>query len=173
MVEEWRSVPEFEGRYEVSSEGRVRSLPRRDRLGRPVGGLILRLKDRGNGYRFITLNHDGSKTHRDVHALVALAFLGPRPDDREVRHLDGDPLNCRATNLAYGTRSENMLDKVRHGTHHEANKTHCPARHEYVPANTYWSRPRRPDLSPVRICRTCALERARRRRAGAATLPGA
>lgn len=50
-----------------------------------------------------------------VHQLVALTFLGPRPKGQEVRHLDGDPLNNAVTNLAYGTRSENILDVMRIG----------------------------------------------------------
>lgn len=50
-----------------------------------------------------------------VHQLVALTFLGPRPKGQEVRHLDGNPLNNRADNLAYGTRTENIYDVMRIG----------------------------------------------------------
>ena len=50
-----------------------------------------------------------------VHSLVAATFLGPCPKRHEVRHLDGNGVNNRKTNLAYGTRSENNKDIVRHG----------------------------------------------------------
>lgn len=50
-----------------------------------------------------------------VHRLVASAFLGPCPGGQEVRHLDGNPQNNAVTNLAYGTRTENILDVLRIG----------------------------------------------------------
>lgn len=53
---------------------------------------------------------------RLVHHLVLEAFVGPKPDGAECRHLDGDPLNNALTNLAWGTPQENAEDRVRHGT---------------------------------------------------------
>jgi hypothetical protein len=53
---------------------------------------------------------------RAVHKLVAEAFLGPCPPGQQVRHLDGNNQNNAATNLTYGTKRENELDKMRHGT---------------------------------------------------------
>lgn len=53
---------------------------------------------------------------RTIHQLVTEAFVGPRPTGSEVRHLDGNPANNRASNLAWGTRRENMADARRHGT---------------------------------------------------------
>lgn len=57
------------------------------------------------------------KTKKCVHQLVALAFYGERPEGKEVRHLDGNKLNNHKDNLRYGTRSENQLDSVNHGSH--------------------------------------------------------
>lgn len=51
-----------------------------------------------------------------VHHAVLLAYVGPRPDGQECRHLDGNPRHNHAANLAWGTRLENMRDKDRHGT---------------------------------------------------------
>jgi len=45
---------------------------------------------------------------------VTEAFIGPYPPGQETRHLDGDPLNNSVGNLCYGTRAENMQDRVRH-----------------------------------------------------------
>jgi hypothetical protein len=54
--------------------------------------------------------------HKKVHELVAMAFLGARPADAVVRHLDGDAKNNAVWNLAYGSHKDNMKDAVRHGT---------------------------------------------------------
>lgn len=71
-----------------------------------------------------------------IHRLVANSFLGPRPAGLDTLHIDGDKTNNAVTNLRYGTRSENELDKVRHGTHHHSAKTHCKSGHEFTPENT-------------------------------------
>ncbi len=141
--EAWVPVPGYEGRWDVSSQGRVRSIPRRRTRG---GELVLRVNKRG--YLSVTL---GREKH-EVHRLVALAFLGPRPEGMEVRHLDGERLNCRVDNLAYGTRSENNFDRVAHGRDHNANKTHCPQWHAYTEENTRLYR-------GWRYCRACQRAR--------------
>lgn len=146
MLETWAPIPGYEGRWEASTEGRIRSIPRR----RTKGGL-LKLSVNKRGYLSVTL---GDHKH-EVHRLVALTFLGPRPPGLETRHVDGDPLNARASNLAYGTRSENVLDKRAHGTDHNVAKTHCPQGHPYFGENllTIPSRP------TARYCRACNVAR--------------
>lgn len=110
-LQEWRSVPGCEGLYEVSSLGRVKSLPRTT----TKGGILKPRIDR-RGYQWVGLSKDGLVRGFSVHELVALAFLGPRPAwATDVRHLDGDPSNNRASNLAYGNHSQNMIDMTRHG----------------------------------------------------------
>src|SRR5262245_28581247 len=106
MIEEWRAVGGYEGLYEVSSRGRVRSL-RSKELMRPYPML------RG-GYPAVNLSSNGKKLC-PVHRLVAEAFIGPRPPGADIRHLDGNPANARASNLCYGTRKDNERDKDRHG----------------------------------------------------------
>jgi len=59
---------------------------------------------------------DGRATTVGAHVLVALAFLGPRPDGHEVAHRDGNPTNGRPENLRWSTHVDNMADKVQHGT---------------------------------------------------------
>lgn len=118
--EEWRPIPGFEGYYDASSLGRIRSLPRRaKRRNRVYGGQVLRPVLAGNGYYGVKLSVDNTKRTYMVHELVCAAFHGAKPSPGrtcEVRHLDGNPLNCRADNLCWGTHSENELDKLRHGT---------------------------------------------------------
>lgn len=146
--ETWLPVPGYEGKYRVSSLGRVFSEPRPHARG---GGIIHpRLKKRG--YLTVVLSRDAKTEMRGVHQLVALAFLGPRPEKHEVRHLDGDPLNNRLTNLAYGTRSQQRRDDVRNGKHFCASKTHCPQGHPYDDINTKWYQGRR-------YCRACKRAR--------------
>jgi hypothetical protein len=153
-TERWLPIPRYKGLYEVSDFGRVRSVPRITRDGRSIRGRLLRLGRHKHGYLTVNLWRDNRYVTRTVHSLVAEAFLGPRPPGLEVRHLDGDPPNCRLSNLIYGTREENMQDTLRHGTNDRASRTHCPASHEYTADNTAIGR--RGDGSAFRICRQCA-----------------
>lgn len=119
MTEEWRPVPGYEGAYEVSDRGRVRSLPRkieqRSKEGgaylRSLPGVVLRPGRMPSGHLSVALGRGNS---RCVHALVLLAFVGPAPAKHEVRHLDGDESNNHLSNLRYGTRSCNGRDKKWH-----------------------------------------------------------
>lgn len=144
-AEEWRPVV-GNADYAVSNLGRVVS-----HKGREPRVLAPYLNA---GYPAVTLRGDAVKRIRKVHALVAEAFIGPRPDGLEVRHIDGDRMHCSLSNIRYGTRAENMQDRLAHGRHPMANKTHCPWRHEYTPENTYMQ-------SGSRVCRTCKNARQR------------
>ena len=84
--------------------------------GAVAGKILTWHTNTSTGYPTVRLSHDGRSVGVNVHRLVANAFLGPRPDGLETRHLDGNQMNCRANNLAYGTHQENGEDKVRHGT---------------------------------------------------------
>ncbi len=121
--EEWRAVVGYEGFYEVSSLGRVRSLDRlsKHRYGgtKRQSGRLLASSLPGSGrfpYATIRLCRDGVPVSHKVHILVARAFIGLPSNGHEVRHLDGKPSNNRKSNLAYGTRVANMADARLHGT---------------------------------------------------------
>lgn len=157
-LERWLPVVGWEGLYEVSELGRVRSLPRKGGNNRTYGGSILTQTPIKGGYLEVTLSRNNQSRPAKVHVIVARAFLGPRPEDLEVRHLDGNPANEWLSNLIYGTRSENILDQVRHGTHPEASKTRCPKGHEYTEENTQVTSDGR------RNCRRCALLKTWKRR---------
>ena len=116
----WKDIPGYEGRYQASNLGQIRSLDQIVRCGRGGKGIRLRegrvLRPAGqqsDPHLRVTLGNKAPGTL--VHVLVARTFLGPRPDGCDVRHLDGDPLNNRVENLAYGTRTENILDVYRIG----------------------------------------------------------
>lgn len=139
--EEWLPVRDFAGKYEVSSAGRVRIVKS------PKGQRLVPQKIHQR-YPRVSL-WDGTTTRNVyVHRLVAEAFLGAQPPGEFVRHLDGDHENNTAGNLAWGTRSENMLDSVRHGTHFEASKVRCDNGHEFFGTNLLVS-------GGQRYCRIC------------------
>jgi hypothetical protein len=131
--EHWVPIPRWERIYEASTLGRIRSLDRIITCSsgppRSLRGRILRPAVRVDGHLQVTLCRNGQDYKRYVHSLVALAFLGPRPSGLEACHGDGNPANNRPENLRYGSHGSNLLDRVRHGTHHQSNKTHCPWRH--------------------------------------------
>lgn len=106
---EWRWVPGWEGRYEVSNDGRVRSHTARN--PRDLSPNYMK-----NGYRAVQLWRDNKPTGAYVHRLVAAAFVAGGGDGMDVRHLDGSRDNNHASNLAWGTRQDNVNDAVAHGT---------------------------------------------------------
>lgn len=157
--EEWRFVPDFAEGYAVSNHGRVISYRRR--MPAFMTWHVNHL--RGN-YASIPLAHPETRKHsrHRIHALVMEAFIGPRPEGMDIRHLDGNPLNNYLSNLAYGTRTENMQDALAHGTHNNASKTICKRGHDLSGENV------RIDLKGRRFCRTCTAERNFANRAKAA-----
>ena len=119
-MELWTSVPGYEGFYEVSNYGNVRSLTRSVPYGRHKNmvytGRDLKLFG-SNKYLSVKLSRAGVTKTVYVHELVLLAFEGPRPpmDERcEIRHLDGDKFNNQLSNLTYGTVKENAADRKLH-----------------------------------------------------------
>jgi hypothetical protein len=108
MSETWLPVPGYEGRYEVSDLGRVRSLLGPGRIMRPVYNR--------QGYATVLLCLDGTQKRHSIHRLVCHAFHGAPFEGAQCAHWDGQYANNRADNLRWATRSENTLDSIRHGT---------------------------------------------------------
>jgi len=147
--ETWRPIVDWEGFYEVSDIGRVR----RVFLPPSEGYRVMRPSMNQYGYPTVGLSRPGLVVRRAIHVLVAKAFLGPRLHGMEVCHNDGNSANAALTNLRYDTRSGNERDKIAHGTHANARKTHCKRDHEFTPENTYLT------VQGARECRTCARYR--------------
>ena len=112
---EWRDIPGYEGQYQVSDAGNVRSFLNQKRNLRETPILKKRFVSK-NGYLTVGLSKRQKETPALTHALVARAFLGPVPEGHEVRHLDGNRLNSTLGNLSYGTSKKNSEDMKKHGT---------------------------------------------------------
>lgn len=122
-MEVWKDIPGYEGQYQVSSLGRVKSLSRivngkchyTDKpFTRRTKDIILRPgRYCKSGHVSVVL---GNKVNgQPVHQLVMRAFIGPAPTGQEVLHLNGDPTDNRIENLRYGTRTDNIIDVYRQG----------------------------------------------------------
>lgn len=125
IMSTWKDVVGFEGYYQVSADGRVRSVGRAIKCANRWGNVATRTypgkeltpyvnHDRG-GYRYVSLHRDGQIMRR-VSVLVAEAFLGPRPDGMVVCHNNGVPHDDRVANLRYDTPKMNSADQEIHGT---------------------------------------------------------
>lgn len=113
MKEEWKDIPGYEGYYQVSDRGRVRSLdriiPRSDGgKSRFMPGKVLRHWLSRKGYVNISLCKFGITKYYQVHSIVAKIFLGPYPKGFEVNHINGKKADNRAKNLEYVTRKGNI-----------------------------------------------------------------
>lgn len=159
--ERWLPVVGYEGHYEVSNHGRVRSLPRSARRRDGVlmhypGKVMNGGRKAPGGHRAVRLTRcipEEKPVVKLVHRLVLEAFVGPCPDGMEGCHWDDDPDNNHVSNLRWATRSDNEFDKVRNGNHHAARRTHCKAGHEFTAGNTQLTK------TGHRRCRKCARRR--------------
>lgn len=124
-VEIWKAIPEWEGFYEASSLGRIRSLDKTitavSRWGSPQvyfrAGRVLKLKLDRDGYLGCHLVHSGRNKHYKAHQLVCIAFHGPAPTPQHVvAHGDGVRAGNTPDNLRWATTKENHADRWLHGT---------------------------------------------------------
>ena len=162
MYEKWLPVVGYEGLYEVSWSGRVRSVDRvvvaSNGVARQMKGRVLKCSPGNHGYaQAILCKGDGGRSYL-VHRLVLEAFEGPCPEGLEACHNDGDQTINVWDNLRWDTGSSNMVDKVNHGRHHNTNKDRCKNGHPYTPENVYKKNGRR-------HCRECGREAQRAYRA--------
>ena len=153
--EEWKPVEGYELRYEVSSMGRVRSLPR---------GNILKASAAGRGYPSVALSQSGVAKTRYIHHLVAYAFLGERPAGMDICHGPNGMTDSSVANLRYDTHHGNMRDSLRDGTHRSLGKEEFSCGHRKTAENTYRIVTRSADGgSKYRDrCKTCLKEKSKR-----------
>lgn len=153
-IEKWRPVPGING-YDISNQGRVRSLERtvkrRNGTTVTIPGKILKPTPNAKGYPCVSISQNGVSRTEYVHDLLLRAFVGEKPRGYQARHLDDVKSHCTLHNLRYGSRRQNQLDAIRNGRHAYASRTHCAAGHPYIRENVY----RDPSRPRTRICREC------------------
>jgi hypothetical protein len=119
-MEKWRDIPGYEGAYQASNLGRVRSLPREVPRFSKDGAIKALVRYKGKvlsswakdcGHHNVLL---GANNTQLVHRLVLLAFVGPPEPGQECRHLNGNPADNRLENLTWGSRLENRADISKH-----------------------------------------------------------
>lgn len=153
--ETWKPIPGWEGYYQASDHGRVRSLDRT--ITYPSGkevrlkGKILSPGKREQGHLYVILNNHGFRKTMMVHRLVLEAFVGPMPKGIVCCHNDGNPANNHLDNLRYDTVQGNILDKFKHGTDHYSTRETCIRGHKLVEPNIVDARIGSGD----RACKAC------------------
>jgi hypothetical protein len=142
----WKPVVGYEGLYEISSLGKVRSIYR----GRNTGKALAPIKSQ-NGYLVVTPSKNGVVKQKSIHRLVAMAFL-PNPKSKIcVNHINGDKHDNRVENLEWATYQENEVHSHVHLGKQTWNKnlTHCKRGHEFTASNT------RVEPDGEKSCREC------------------
>lgn len=128
-TEQWKDITGYEGFYQISNWGRVKSLPRWVRgvynsKQYRKGGVLQPILDR-DGYHFVNLSKNGNMQSIRVHRLVLMTFIGHCPEGMECRHFpDRDVTNNHLENLSWGTKEQNTKDRTTHGTERFGERHH-------------------------------------------------
>ncbi len=129
-IEIWKDIPDYEGLYQVSSLGRINSIPHLIKSNKDGGTRITEehIKNTSvgwHGYVWINLWKNGkSKTH-SVHRLVAMAFIENPNEFPAVNHIDGNKKNNTVDNLEWCTNSYNQLHASVNGLIKNTKKVKC------------------------------------------------
>jgi len=142
--EEWRDIPGFNGKYKISTDGKVMSFsgrgcnPKLSTVGR-----LIHISPNKNGYPTVSLSRDGQRKPYRVHRLMASAYLDGFCNDLEVDHINGIKTDNRVENLRMCTHSQNNRNRrssklsqskyigVYHGSTGEANPWEASIRTDY------------------------------------------
>lgn len=135
MGESWKPILKWEGYYEVSDRGRIRSV---DRFVRHSGtslrrelGRIMSQHSNENGYLYVMASKHGQTKRIWVHRAVLEAFVSSRPRGMVTMHLNNDPADNHVENLRWGTQAENIRQSVRDGRQANVRKKKCSRGHEF------------------------------------------
>lgn len=135
MDEQWKVIEGFEGYYEISNRGRIRSIDRvcnthSSEAGRRIKGQIITPTDNGNGYLIVHLKRNGKRSSRYIHRLVAEAFLERRTGCNVVDHIDYNKKNNAVENLRWCTQKENICRSRNNMC--KQHKSNPPSGHKYI-----------------------------------------
>lgn len=107
-MEIWKNIKGYEGLYKVSNLGNVKSLDKKDSIGRKVTGRIMKPTKRKDGYLEVTLHKGGKGKHYLIHRLVAETFVLNQGNYKEINHIDENKTNNKTSNLEWCNRSYNI-----------------------------------------------------------------
>lgn len=111
-IEQWKDIKGYEGLYQVSNNGNIKSLARTMSSGRKLNPIIMKMQEDKRGYLSVLLSKDGSKKRVRIHREVAKAFVENPFNKEQVNHIDEDKTNNKANNLEWMT----LLENINHGT---------------------------------------------------------
>lgn len=131
---EWKPIENFEGYYEVSNHGEIKSLKRLIKHNGSKNGFqkirekILRQRTGPHGYKSVILSKDAVHSTFLVHRLVATAFCSNPFKKEQVNHIDGNKMNNNAENLNWVTQSENVKHTYQKIGHKQLGVNHRQAK---------------------------------------------
>lgn len=111
-MEEWKDIKGCEGRYQVSNEGRIKSIKKIKNCGSHITESILKDRIMPNGYNQVCLTLGGKHFYFYAHRLVAETFIDNPDDKKEIDHINGIRHDNRVENLQWVTKSENMNNPI-------------------------------------------------------------
>lgn len=130
MIEEWRDIEGYEGLYQVSNTGRVKSLSHKIKAN--ISGGVryteehFKILHKGwHGYIWVALCKEAKSKTFSVHRLVAKAFVPNINDYPAINHIDGNKENNNASNLEWCTNAQNSRHAIEHGLINSAKKVRC------------------------------------------------
>lgn len=132
----WKDIKGYEGIYQVSNMGRVKSLEREighryNGKTRTIPERIMHACDNGNGYKVVYLVKDGSRKSKYIHSLVAECFLQNQTGKNYINHKDYDTSNNDIDNLEWCTQKENV-SYSKHKMKHRKQVTHSNTGEKYI-----------------------------------------
>lgn len=131
-MEVWKDIQGYEGRYQVSNYGRVKSVARVSSQNHSLRERIRKPETDKDGYQIVNLSKDGKVKLYKVHRLVGLAFIDNPHGYDQINHIDGDKANNHMANLEWVSASENIKHAFRTGlkeptriSHYGERNSHC------------------------------------------------
>lgn len=113
MIEIWKDIPEYEGLYQVSNLGRVKSLRFRNNVCDKEKEHIMALNKKDNEYLYVSLSKNGIRKNKYVHRLVATCFIQNTNDYEVVNHKDENKTNNNVNNLEWCSQKQNVKHSIR------------------------------------------------------------
>lgn len=115
-MEQWKDITDFEGLYQVSNLGNIKSIARVSTIGRRLKERMLSLKvNKDNGYVYVSLFRQGKTYNKRVHILVAQEWVKNPNKLPIVHHKDADKENNKVNNLQWATQKTNVNESIKAG----------------------------------------------------------